>query len=176
MLGGVVERLMNRLDSIEQRLQAPTYEPARAPDHMSGVLQTLKMAQQIRELLDPTGDDDDDEDEEPAGQMPTDPQSLAMMLLAKKLSGDDAGDLFPGMKPPQPQAPAQPQAPRPRLIKGGQEPGAPLDAAAILAALQQLPPAERARLVNEVGSSLDAETLAEMAAQMQAQQGAADAG
>ena len=50
---------------------------------------------------------------------------------------------------------------------------APMNAEQILAALQGLSPADRARLVNEVGNSLDAETLAEMAAQMQGAQNAA---
>jgi hypothetical protein len=173
MLGGVVERLMSRLDSLESRLQAPTYEPARAPDHMSGVLQTLKMAQQIRELLEPPRDDDDDDDDAPEA-MPTDPQSLAMMMIAKKLAGDDAGDIFGGPKPP---APAPAPANGPRLIRGGEDSTpnpapAGLNAQAILAAIQHLSPAERARLVNDVGQQLDPETLAEMAAQMQQAQAA----
>jgi hypothetical protein len=168
MLGGVVERLMSRLDSIEGRLQAPTYEPARAPDHMSGVLQTLKMAQQIRTLLDPPRDEDDEDDEDDAQAMPTDPQSLAMMLIAKKLAGDDAGDIFGG-GPPRAPAPAPAPAPAgPRLIRGGggqdstpNPAPAVLDAQAILAAIQHLSPAERARLVNEVGQQLDPATLAD---------------
>jgi hypothetical protein len=180
MLGSLVERMLQRMDSLEGRLAAPAYEPARAPDHMSGVLQTLQMAQQIRELLDGPQDDDDDDDD--AGGMPTDPQSMLMMLAAKKLAGDDP-DVFGGGAPrmPTPPAPAPAAAPPangPRLIRGGgsSTPNPPptpeaapaLDAQSILAAIQHLAPAERARLVNDVGQQLDPETLAEMAAQMQA--------
>jgi len=165
MLGQVMDRMMSRLDSFEAKLAGPGAAPAQAPDQIAGVLQTLKLAQQIQDMMG-GGYEDEDEDEEP-GWQPKNPQEALMAVALKKLDEDpDALDALLG-KNKQPAA-ARP-GPGPRLVRANdapaaaapaQAPAAQLDPAQILAQLQQLDPASRAELVNQIGQSLDPETLA----------------
>ena len=175
MLGGLMDRVLNRMDSLEAKLAGPGAAPSQAPDQIAGVLQTLKLAQQIREMMNPADDydDDDDDDDEPDAWTPKNPQEAMMQLALKKFEADpDALDKLLGDKKPKPAAAPQQQRPAgagPRLVRAGEQtppaaaaPAGGLSPGQIVAQLQQLDPQARAELVNEIGKSLDPETLAQM--------------
>jgi len=174
MLGGLMDRVLNRMDSLEAKLSGPGAAPAQAPDQIAGVLQTLKLAQQIRELMNPPDDYDDDDDDDAAEEWtPKNPQEALMAMAMKKIEADpDALDKLLGDKKPAPQQQPQQQRPTgigPRLVRAGEQtappaaaPAGPISPAQIVAQLQQLDPQARAELVNEIGKSLDPETLAQM--------------
>ncbi len=166
MLGTIVERMMARLDSFEQKLAGPAAQPAQAPDQIAGVLSTLKLAKQINEMMNPAPYEDE-ENEEPEEWKPANPQEAMMQLAMKKFDEDpEAFSSIFGAK----KAPPEKAGEGPRLVRAEQpavpaaapapSPGTP---AQILAQLKALDPAARAQLVNEIGQTLDAETLAALA-------------
>jgi hypothetical protein len=170
MLGGLIERVLNRMEAMEAKLSGPGTVPAQAPDQIAGVLQTLKLAQQIKELMNPDDYDDDDDDAEEEWK-PKNPQEAMMQLAMRKFEEDpDALAKLMGDKQPQQQPQPQQQRPPgtgPRLVRAGEQTPAAsapaeLSPAQIVAQLQQLDPQARAQLVNEIGKSLDPETLAQM--------------
>jgi len=169
MLGGLVERMMSRLDSMEAKLAGPGAAPAQAPDQIAGVLQTLKLAKQINEMMNPQAEYDDEE-EEGAEWTPKNPQEAMMQMAMRKLDEDpEALSSFFGNKQQAPQngQPPPPQAATggPRLVRpGAPQAGAPggIEPGQLVAHLQQLDPAARAQLVNEIGKSLDPETLQQL--------------
>lgn len=197
LLGGIVERIMGRMDQMEARLTGPSAPPAQAPDQIAGVLSTLKLAQQIGEMWNPRGRiEEEDEEEEAEAWQPKNPQEAMMALALKKLEedpdafskllGGPAPTTAPPPPPPRPRlvrgpgAPVQtgatvshappeapPTPPNPAHVGGSEDPGPPeagaVTPAQILAQLAALTPSDRAVLVNQIGQSLDAETLAALA-------------
>lgn len=169
MLGGFMERMMTRLDGLEAKLAGPGAAPAQAPNQIDGVLQTLKLAQKIGEMWNPRGDDEDYELEPEA---PKNPQEAVIQALLKKFDEDpEALDKLIGNKGAAQPNQQQPQAGGPRLVRAAEQQAQPAAAAPaggmspaqILAHLQQLDPAARAELVNQIGQSLDPETLEKLA-------------
>jgi len=192
MFGNLVDRIMTRMDSIEARLAGPMPPPSQAPDQMAGVLNTLKIAKQINEFMNPVYDEPDDEDE-PEEWTPKNPQEAMLALALRKMDDDpDMLDKFLGNKTAaQPQRPAN--APGPRLVRAeeqtassqhnkvtlqGTRPQADQNQSGkispdqILAQLQSMSPQDRAMLVNQIGEQLDPETLAALSQMMGGQSAA----
>jgi len=168
MLGGLVERMMNRLDGIESKMQAPNYAPAQAPDHMQGVLQTLKMAREINEFMNPYDEEEEDGDE--GEWVPKTPQDMAMMMAMRKFEQDPEGVL--GTKPPAAAGGGQ-AGTGPRLVRASEShesnAAGPMGVPQIQAALKNLSPQELAMLIN--GVELTPETMAALAGMMPNQGG-----
>jgi hypothetical protein len=166
MLGGFMERMMTRLDSMEARMAGPGAAPAQAPDQIAGVLTTLKLAKQINEMMNPAQDYDDDDDDDEPEWTPKNPQEAAIAMAIKKFDEDPDlfGEMFGKKKDAQPgQQPAQVGGPR--LVRAAEQAPAAAPAAAmnpleIIAQLKALDPIARAHLFHQISVSLDPETVA----------------
>ncbi len=167
MLGGFMERMMMRLDTMEAKLAGPGAAPAQAPDQIDGVLRTLKLAKQINEMMNPAPDEDD-YDDEPDEWVPKSPQEAALSMAMKKFDEDPElfGQVFGTKGKPK----QQDEAGGPRLVRAGEPaaeaPAAGLTPAQIMAALEKLDAESQAQLVNEIGKGLGPETLAALAGLM----------